>query len=122
MSDWFIRHRQGFIADMLGVYGQVNRASIIERFGVTQTQAASDIGMFVRENPDAMFYDGRAKAYVVDKDKLPRLKPTCETAEALRIRQLEHVLEQIEAVANASPITFAVIDKIVGLARRGRDG
>lgn len=124
MSDWFIKHRQGFIADMLSVYGQVHRGAIMEKFGVSLPQASADIAAFNKANPDVMTYDGRAKAYVVDKAKLPILKPVADTAEALRIRQLEHILEQIEveAVGDGNMGFVIRLQKIVGLARRGREG
>lgn len=124
MSDWFIKHRQGFIADMLRTYGQVHRGAIMEKFGVSLPQASADIAAFNKANPEAMTYDGRAKAYVVDESKLPILKPVTDTAEALRIRQLEHILEQIEETAlNTTGSGFLNrIQTIVGLARRGREG
>jgi hypothetical protein len=70
MSQWFIQHRQGFIADCLRVFGQVNRATIVERFDISEPQASLDIQRFLREHPEAMVYDGRCKAYVADADAL----------------------------------------------------
>ena len=73
MSKWFIQHRQSFIADCLRVFGQVNRATIVERFDISEPQASMDIQRFLREHPDVMVYDGRVKAYVVDVAALPSL-------------------------------------------------
>lgn len=64
MSQWFINHRQGFIADSLRLFGQINRATLVERFNISAPQASMDIQRFLRENPDAMIYDGRCKTYV----------------------------------------------------------
>lgn len=71
MSQWFINHRQGFIADCLRLFGQVNRATLVERFNISEPQASLDIQRFLREHPDAMVYDGRCKAYVINAAALP---------------------------------------------------
>lgn len=73
MSKWFIQHRQAFIADCLRMFGQVNRSTLVERFDISEPQASMDIQRFLRENPEAMIYDGRCKAYVVNADGLPKV-------------------------------------------------
>ena len=71
MSKWFIDHRQGFIADCLRLFGQVNRATLVEHFDISEPQASLDIQRFLREHPDVMVYDGRCKTYVVNTAALP---------------------------------------------------
>lgn len=78
MSRWFINHRQQFIADCLRIYGQVNRATLMDRFDISAPQASADIGLFMRENPDATVYDGTAKAYVVNVAALSPPGSMCE--------------------------------------------
>jgi hypothetical protein len=78
MSQWFINHRQGFIADCLRLFGQVNRSTLVERFDISEPQASLDIQRFLREHPDVMVYDGRCKAYVVNADALAALTPPKE--------------------------------------------
>lgn len=68
MSGWFLQQRQDFIRAQLQTFGQIRRADIAERFEVTVQVASSDIAEFVRNNPDAIIYDGRAKCYVLDRE------------------------------------------------------
>lgn len=70
MSRWFINHRQEFIAATLRTFGQINRGLLVERFGISMPQASADIAMFIRERPDVLVYDGKAKAYVLNADAL----------------------------------------------------
>lgn len=78
MSQWFINHRQAFIADCLRIFGQVNRATLVERFDISEPQASLDIQRFLRERPDVMVYDGRCKTYVVNTAALPAPSPEPE--------------------------------------------
>lgn len=71
MSKWFMDHRQSYIAAMLRTYGQVNRTQLMEKFGISLPQASTDIQRFIRENPEAIIYDGKAKAYVVNAEAIP---------------------------------------------------
>lgn len=70
MSTWFTRQRQDFIRATLQAFGQIRRADITTRFEVTTAIAAKDIAEFMRDHPDAIIYDGRAKTYVLDKEYL----------------------------------------------------
>lgn len=70
-SQWFINHRQQFIADALRIFGQVNRSSLVKQFDISMPQAANDIALFLRRNPEVLVYDGRTKCYVVNTDALP---------------------------------------------------
>lgn len=72
MSRWFIDHRQQFIADTLRVFGQINRSTLMDRFDISLQQASADIQLFLKTKPDAMFFDGRAKCYVLNVEALPR--------------------------------------------------
>lgn len=75
VSRWFIKHRLQFIADNLRVYGQITRAVLVDRFDISLQQASADISLFVKEHPDAMIHDGRAKTYVVNETVLPEDAP-----------------------------------------------
>lgn len=61
---YFARLRLEWIADMLKVYGFINREHQMRKFGVTMAQAAVDFRMFQELNPLAMHYDRSAKRYV----------------------------------------------------------
>jgi len=61
--NWFAAHRQDWIADMLAVYGFINRFHLRRKFGISAAQAAIDFRAFNEANPDAMRYDPRKKIY-----------------------------------------------------------
>ena len=61
--NWFASHRQEWIADMLRVYGFINRFHLARKFGISTAQAANDFRAFHENNPDAMKYDARKKIY-----------------------------------------------------------
>lgn len=61
--NWFASHRQDWIADMLRVYGFINRQHLSRKFGISTAQAAIDFRAFNEANPDAMKYDARKKIY-----------------------------------------------------------
>lgn len=65
---WFIRRRQEWIAEMLRVYGFIQRGHLERMFGISTPQASHDLKLFLRENPHAMTYDGSRKAYVATQE------------------------------------------------------
>lgn len=60
---WFEQQRQEWIAEMLDIYGFINRSHLIQKFGVSQAQAAIDFRTFQKVNPMVMVYDKSAKHY-----------------------------------------------------------
>lgn len=60
---WFADHRQDWIAEMLRVYGFINRQHLMRRFEISGAQAANDFNRFNEERPGVMLYDNRAKTY-----------------------------------------------------------
>lgn len=70
MSVWFAAKRQRWIADMLAVYGFINRDHLIRKFGISRPQASLDLHHFQREYPHAMRYDMTRKCYVAVKSAL----------------------------------------------------
>lgn len=63
MSDWFAQHRQDWIAEMLHVYGFINREHLMRKFGLSQPQASTDLQRFIRSRPGLMHYDLNRKRY-----------------------------------------------------------
>lgn len=61
--DWFINHRQEWIAETLRIFAFINRFHIERKFGVSAQQASIDLALFQAENPDAIYYDKSAKLY-----------------------------------------------------------
>ena len=61
---WCAEQRQVWIADMLAVYGFLNREHLQRKFGISQPQASSDLRMFLSAHPRAATYDPSRKCYV----------------------------------------------------------
>lgn len=61
--DWFIEHRQQWIAETVRIFGSINRVHIQRKFSVSIQQASIDLALFQSENPDAIEYDKSAKLY-----------------------------------------------------------
>lgn len=63
MTDWFQNHRVEWIADMVRVYGYVNRVHVCRKFGVSTPQASTDLARAMETYPDLMAYNTRSKRY-----------------------------------------------------------
>jgi len=64
MSNWFSTQRQNWIAEILKIYGFINRVHLMRKFGISGAQAVIDFNTFNQENPGIMIYDNRQKHYV----------------------------------------------------------
>lgn len=60
---WFAKQRQIWIAEMLVVYGFINREHIERKFEVTTAVASKDIARFMADSPRAMIYNKSSKRY-----------------------------------------------------------
>lgn len=80
---WAARTRMAFIRDRLAVVGELNRGSIMERFGVSQPQASADIKKFRALYPDEMRYDSSKKCFVATRPPSVHARDT--TAAALSL-------------------------------------
>lgn len=65
---WCEEQRQLWIADMLAVYGFINRDHLQRKFGISQPQASKDLQRFLRTHPGRMRYDLTRKCYVTAGD------------------------------------------------------
>jgi hypothetical protein len=61
--NWFVRHRQEWIAETVRVFGFINREHIERKFGISTPQASYDLSQFQSENPDAIQYNKSSKRY-----------------------------------------------------------
>lgn len=61
---WGVEQRLEFIEFRLFWEGAINRADIIECFGVSTPQASKDLSLYQARAPGNMLYDARAKRYV----------------------------------------------------------
>ncbi len=67
MSDrmtWAQEYRIKWIAEMLDIYGFVNRHHIMRKFRTSTPQAAADLRLFRAHFPNIATYDNSRKAYV----------------------------------------------------------
>lgn len=73
---WGVEQRLEFIEFRLFWEGSINRADIVECFGVSVPQASKDLALYQERAPGNMDYDTRAKRYVAaDKFVLRFLEP-----------------------------------------------
>lgn len=61
---WAIARRLDYIDWHLVTAGEVQRADIMQQFGVSETIASGDLNEFLRLHPAAMAYDKSRKRYV----------------------------------------------------------
>ena len=61
---WFERYRREWIAEMLTIYGFINREHLQKKFGISVPQASKDLQTFMKSYPYAMRYDANRKCYV----------------------------------------------------------
>jgi len=64
MANWFVNCRQNWIAEMLRVYGFINREHLMRKFRMSQPQASADLQRFLKVHPDLVAYDLSRKTYV----------------------------------------------------------
>jgi hypothetical protein len=60
---WFARHRQAWIAEMLFIYGFINREHLMRKFEISMPQASADVQRFLKEHPGKMQYNPKSKRY-----------------------------------------------------------
>ena len=66
---WYRKHRMEWIAEMLHVYGFINREHLMRKFGISTPQASKDMNDFQRLNPGAITYDIRLKKFISKEAK-----------------------------------------------------
>lgn len=60
---WFESRRIAFIAEMLHVYGFINREHLMRKFGISRPQASKDLTSFQRNSAGGMVYSVNRKRY-----------------------------------------------------------
>lgn len=63
MSKWFENRRVAWIAEMLHVYGFINREHLMRKFDISRPQASKDLRSFERTSSGGMRYNPSAKRY-----------------------------------------------------------
>lgn len=67
-----IEERFAFVEFRLFWHGRINRADLIQKFGVSPTQASQDFKLYSELMPSNIVYDGVEKAYLCGKEFAPR--------------------------------------------------
>jgi hypothetical protein len=70
---WSVERRLAFIEERLFWIGKVNRTDLVQRFGVSMSQASGDIARYLALDPPGLVYDKSAKHYVAGEDFRPVL-------------------------------------------------
>ena len=70
---WSVERRLAFVEERLFWLGTVNRNDLVRRFGVSMSQASTDIGRYLAEKPKGIDYDKSAKCYVAGESFRPIL-------------------------------------------------
>lgn len=64
MSDrWFFQQRQQWIAQMVRIYGYINREHLEKKFEISTPQASIDLQYFQKNNPGVLEYNASTKRY-----------------------------------------------------------
>jgi WYL domain len=77
---WSVKRRLAFIEQRLFWLGEVNRTDLVDRFGVSMSQASVDIARYLALKPPDVAYDKSAKRYVAGE----RFKPVLAKPDASR--------------------------------------
>ena len=66
-----IEQRLRFIDFLVGVYGHINRNTIVEYFGISVPQVSNDFKTYIKMAPNNIIYNNSLKRY----DKTDKFKP-----------------------------------------------
>jgi hypothetical protein len=83
---WFKQHRLEWIAEMLRIYGFINRQHIMRKFGLSMPQASIDLRDFQKLYPKVAEYDLSAKAFVPRRPR-PFDSPVDDIFDAFEAKQ-----------------------------------
>lgn len=61
--NWFAEQRQIWIAEMINIYGFINREHLERKFGISTPQASADLRAYSKLNSDHIIYNGSSKRY-----------------------------------------------------------
>lgn len=63
MSRWFAEQRIEWIAEMVRIYGFINREHIQKKFDVSTPQASIDLREAMKQHPNLIEYNASARRY-----------------------------------------------------------
>ena len=62
-SRWYESQRIAFIAEMLHIYGFINREHLMRKFGISRPQASKDLRSFQQHSSGGVKYNLSTKRY-----------------------------------------------------------
>ncbi len=104
---WSIERRLAFIEERLFWVGEVNRADLMRRFGVSLGQASADIARYLARAPEGVVYDKKAKRYIADAGFKPALAPPDAARFLSELRLVEAGLLPVEDTLLGATPPFA---------------
>lgn len=63
MGNWFENRRVAWIAEMLHIYGFINREHLMRKFDISMPQASKDLRAYQKRSPGAVMYNPVNKRY-----------------------------------------------------------
>jgi hypothetical protein len=104
---WGIEQRIEFIEFRLFWDGILNRADIVNRFGVSAVQASNDIAMYKELASDNLDYDPSQKRFVATSQFKPKIfQPNADRY----LVQLKAIADEVISVSDTNIGTFPTID------------
>src|SRR5262245_21126577 len=85
---WGVERRLEFIEFRLFWEGGVNRADLIEAFGISVPQASKDLALYQEQAPGNVVYDKSAKRYVASKGFKPQFRDSDPAAYLSRLQSV----------------------------------
>jgi len=130
---WSVERRLHFVEERLFWLGGINRQDLIEKYGISMSQASADINKYLALDPPGVRYDKSAKRYVADETFRPRLaEPDAERILA-ELRLVDVGVLEADATSlgaapplDATPIPERSVDPVIlravwlAIARRER--
>ena len=102
---WNVEQRLAFMEERLFWLRAVNRNDLMQRFGVSMSQASADIAQYLEMKPKGVEYDKSAKRYVARDDFRPLLAEpdAAKILGQLRLMDMGLISEQEIALDAAPP-------------------
>lgn len=72
---WFVDYRLAWIAEIIDIFGYINREHLARKFRISIAQASLDLNEFQRRHPGAIEYDATAKRFVPAGRQTPPSDP-----------------------------------------------
>src|SRR5262245_33670665 len=100
---WGVEQRLEFIEFRLFWEGSLNRADLIDAFGISVPQASKDLSLYQERAPGNVVYDKSAKRYVTSEGFVPLFLDTDPDGYLSRLRSVAEDPSNLEGSWLANP-------------------